>query len=29
LTVDSNFVCDYFDIQAGLLARLAKILANV
>jgi hypothetical protein len=29
LIVDSNFLCDYFDNQAGLLARLSKILANV
>jgi hypothetical protein len=27
--VDSNFLCDNFDNQAGLPARLSKIVANV
>jgi hypothetical protein len=27
LIVDSNFLCDYFDIQVGLPACLSKILA--
>jgi hypothetical protein len=29
LIVDSNFLCDYFDNQAGLPAHILKILAKV